>query len=196
MHKITLLLSVPFSLKTLLLKPQQWLLALGILFHSLSCFAAESPTAPSSLAEEIQEIKASVIDLNRDLLILEENLLFPAQTQISVFVSLDTGKYFKLDAVELKLDGETVTTHLYTDQQISALERGGLQKLYMGNIKTGPHQLIALFTGYGPENREYRRAAELNFEKGTATALLEIKITDNASTQQPDFVIEAVQGTL
>ena len=81
-----------------------------------------------SLAEEIQDIKKLTLELNRDLFILEEELLFPSNTQIAVFLSLDVGEFFALDAVKLSVDGVVVTNYLYTDRQLDALHRGGVQR--------------------------------------------------------------------
>ena len=75
------------------------------------------------------------MELNRDLMLLEEDLLFPASTQLAVYVSLDVGHYFALDSVKLTIDGQMVSSYLYTPKQISALARGGVQRLYLGNLK-------------------------------------------------------------
>ena len=113
----------------------------------------------------VEQLKQKVIELNRDLLILEEDLLFPASAQISVFVSMDTGEYFQLDSIKLELNGKVVASHLYTEREIIALKKGGIQRLYLGNVKTGDHRVYAVFTGKGPNNREYKRAVEVTVEK-------------------------------
>ena len=105
--------------------------------------------APGSLDQEIQTIKQQVLELNRDLFILEEDLLFPSNTRLSVYLSLDIGEFFSLDAVKLSVNGTVVTNYLYTERQLSALQRGGVQRLYMGNIKAGEHEIVAVFTGRG-----------------------------------------------
>ena len=57
--------------------------------------APAAPAAPSlGLDERVQQAKSDVIKLNRDLLVLEEELLFPASTQVALFVSMDVGKLF------------------------------------------------------------------------------------------------------
>ncbi|MDO6440626.1 MULTISPECIES: AraC family transcriptional regulator [unclassified Marinobacter] len=148
---------------------------------------AESGTAEDSqaVAERVEDLKKKVIGLNRDLFILEEDLLFPASTQFAVFLSVDAGEFLKLDAVKLKVNGDIVASHLYTDRQVSALERGGMQRLFIGNLKTGTHEVTAFVEGIGPDNRAYKQAASLAFEKGTDTAALEIRIQDRSSDYQP-----------
>jgi hypothetical protein len=144
----------------------------------------------ASLNEEVQSIKQQVLELNRDLFILEEELLFPTNTRLSVYVSLDVGEYFALDAVKLSVDGKVVTNYLYTDRQLNALQRGGVQRLYMGNIKSGEHEVVAVFTGRGPKGRDFRRATELRIEKTSAGKNLELKIIDSTAMQQPEFSVK------
>jgi hypothetical protein len=114
-----------------------------------------------SLDENIRDLKREIIQLNRDLFILEEELLFPSSTQLAVFLSMDVGYFFKLDSVQLKIDGKEVANYLYTKREVDALARGGVQRLYLGNVKTGARELIATFIGYGPNGREYKRATTL-----------------------------------
>lgn len=146
--------------------------------------SAEGPVALS-----VEELKKKVIGLNRDLFILEEDLLFPASTQFAVFLSLDTGKFVKLDAVKLKLNDDTVASHLYTERQVKALQRGGMQRLHIGNLKTGRHEVTVFVEGIGRNRQVYKQAATLEFEKGTGTASLEVRIRDRSFDYQPDVTI-------
>ncbi|WP_394129928.1 AraC family transcriptional regulator [Shewanella maritima] len=143
-----------------------------------------------TLANELEDIKAQVLKLNRDLFILEEDLLFPASTQVGVFVSVDIGKFFKLDSVELKLNDENVAGFLYTERQRIALERGGIQRVYLGNLKTGQHQLTAIFTGRDYEGRDVQRAVTHMFDKDDEAVMLELQLTDTESSMRADIVVE------
>jgi hypothetical protein len=106
---------------------------------------------------------------------------------------LDIGEFFKLDSVKLKIDDKEVSNYLYTVRERKALARGGVQRLYMGNIRTGKHELVALFVGIGPNNREYRRGASLEFEKTEDPKFIELKISDAMKNQQPKFTIKEWQ---
>jgi hypothetical protein len=150
----------------------------------------DDATGTRALDQQIQDLKKDVIDLNRDLFVLEEELLFPANTQVAVFVSMDVGDFFALDSVQLKIDNREVTNYLYTPREVAALIKGGVQRLYVGNLKAGGHELVALFNGKGPNERYYRRGANLRFEKGVGAKYLEVKITDHARAQQPEFEIK------
>ena len=155
---------------------------------------AAAPAADAAgtraLDQQIQDLKKDVIDLNRDLFVLEEELLFPANTQVAVFVSMDVGDFFALDSISLKIDNREVANYLYTPREVGALIKGGVQRLYVGNLKAGGHELVALFNGKGPNERYYRRGANLKFEKGVGAKYLELKITDHARAQQPEFEIK------
>jgi hypothetical protein len=148
------------------------------------------PGSTRALDEQIQDLKQSVVDLNRDLFVLEEELLFPANTQVAVFVSMDVGSFFALDSVTLKIDNREVSNYLYTPREVAALVKGGVQRLYVGNLKSGSHELVALFAGKGPNDRDYRRGASAKFEKGVGAKYLELRISDRVRSQQPEFEIK------
>ena len=143
-----------------------------------------------SLDQDVQSLKKEVLDLNRDLFLLEEELLFPANSQVAFFISMDVGEYFDLDAIKLKIDGKDVSNYLYTEREVSALHRGGVHRMHMENLKVGDHELVAVFTGKGPNTRNYRRGATMNFKKGIGAKYVELKITDRITKQQPEFVIK------
>lgn len=147
----------------------------------------------AGLDDRVQDVKGEVIRLNRDLMVLEEELLFPANTQVAIFVSMDVGKLFSLDSVKVKLDDKDVTNYLYTPNEVQALHRGGVQRVFVGNLKTGEHQLVAFFTGKGPHDRDYRRGATVKFEKGTEPKYIELQIKDSTGKLQPEFEVKIWQ---
>ncbi|MCC1496683.1 hypothetical protein [Alcanivorax sp. 1008] len=145
------------------------------------------------LDQDLAQFRKDVLDINRRLLLLEEELLFPADTQLAVFVSLDVGKYFSPDSITLKLDGKTIDGHLYTEREVQALKTGAIQKLHVTNIRNGSHELTAFVSGSGPGNREYRRAVTLQFEKGNGRQFVQLRMEDDAAAQQPVFVLHSWQ---
>jgi hypothetical protein len=159
--------------------------------------AAEETPAPATppaefktLDQEVQGMKKEVIDLNKDLFVLQEELLFPANTQVAVYVSMDVGAFFALDSVTLKIDNKEVKNYLYTAREAEALLKGGVQEIYLGNLKVGKHELVAFFTGKGPVERGYKRGATITFDKGVGAKYLELKITDRVTKHQPEFKIK------
>ena len=155
---------------------------------------AAASAAPSAAGggvdQQVQSLKSDVLDLNRDLFVLEQELLYPANTQVAVFVSIDAGTFFALDSVQLKIDGKEVANYLYTPREVNALVQGGVQRLFVGNLKVGKHELVAFLTGKGPHDRDYTRGASLQFQKDIGAKYLELTITDDQSKLQPQFRIK------
>ncbi len=143
-----------------------------------------------NINQTIESLKNEVLELNRDLFILEEDLLFSANTQLNVFLSMDAGQLFELDSVQLKINDKLVSNHLYTDREVRALKRGGVQKLYIGNLTAGEHELTALFIGQGPNERDYKRGATQKIEKTDEALFVELIISDNPSKEQPEFKVK------
>jgi len=167
-----------------------WPRLAALLLASLSlALPASSETVSPVIDEEVQDLKAEVLNLNRELFLLEEELLFPANTQIAVFVSMDVGEFFSLDSVQVTLDGKDVSNYLYTEREVTALHRGGVHKIFLGNVKTGEHELVAIFTGEGPHGRDYKRGATVNFNKAIGAKFVELQITDREIKQQPEFFV-------
>lgn len=150
--------------------------------------AAAAPA--ESLDRDMAQFKKDLLEVNKRLLLMEEELLFPADTQVGIFVSLDVGRFFTPDSITLKMDGETLASHLYTDKEVRALRNGAVQKLHTANVKNGEHELTAFVTGTGPNDREYRRGVSLGFDKGHGRHFIQLKIKDDEAAQQPDFVFK------
>jgi len=145
--------------------------------------------AQAAVTPQVENLKESVLNLNRDLLILEEELLYPPSNQVAVYLSMDLGQFFSLDAVRVEIDNKLVASELYTDKQINALFRGGVQRLYIGNLKAGQHEISAFFTGRGPQ-QDYKRGAKLVVNKTQSPLVLELKIIDSTAQYQPTFTIK------
>lgn len=158
--------------------------------QSLANTEAQSRNEFRSLDQDVQSLKKEVLDLNRDLFLLEEELLFPANSQVAFFISMDVGEYFDLDSVNIKIDGKEVANYLYTEREVEALMRGGVHRVHMANLKSGEHEVVAVFTGQGPHTRDYRRGATVRVTKGIGAKYLELEITDRVKKQQPEFEVK------
>jgi hypothetical protein len=155
---------------------------------------ATPPPPPAPLDARVQQLKSELVRLNRDLLVLEEELLFPAGTQVAVFVSMDVGAFFELESVQVKMGNQVVGQHLYTPAEVAALRRGGVQRLWLGNLKSGTHAIDAFFTGRGPKQgehqRDYKRGTTLSFEKTSEPRYIELRIRDAHGKLQPEFDVK------
>ena len=165
------------------------LLAAAALLLVASAHATGTTPEARTVDQDVQALKKELVDLNRDLFRLEEELLYPASTQVAVFLSVNLGTFFALDSVQLELDGKEVANYLYTEREVEALHRGGVQKLYLGNLKAGEHELVAVFTGKGPHDRDYRRGTTVKFEKAVGAKYVELRITDREASLQPEFAV-------
>lgn len=171
---------------------RQWF-HLAILVPLMCCSQVFAQAVePAKSGEQVESLKESVLTLNRDLLILEEELLYPASSQVAIYVSMDLGTFFALDAIKLEIDNKLVASELYTDKQTKALFRGGVQRLYIGNLKAGEHEISAFFTGRGPQ-QDYKRGAKIVITKAQEPVVLELRIVDSTAQLQPVFDIKQWQ---
>ena len=161
------------------------LLTLILGFYSAGVNANEDNDETLELS--IEALKKEVLSLNRDLFILEEDLLFPSNTQFSIFLSVNAGHLFMLDSVQIRIDDKNVANHLYTERELAALKRGGVQRLYIGNLPSGEHEIVAFFTGIGPNGRDYRRGKTIIIDKTGEPQFVEFSIEDDSSKEQPEF---------
>lgn len=159
-----------------------FLLAIATLILSFPLFAAEVTKAEiKGLDEQVQEIKTDVLSIAAQLSLLEEKLLYPSTTQVSVFVSLENAEKFRLDSLEIRLGGEPVTHHLYTFKELEALQKGGVQRLYTGNIKSGEHDLQVLLTGKSAGGDDLRRTESFKFSKDVGPKMVEIHLAGSGA---------------
>lgn len=165
------------------------LLVLCALVLAARADATEATVGTRTVDQDVQALKQELVALNRDLFRLEEELLYPSSTQVAVFLSVNVGTFFALDSVQLRVDGKEVANYLYTTREVEALHRGGVQKLYLGNLKAGEHELVAVFTGKGPHERDYRRGTTLKFDKAVGAKYVELRITDRDAALQPEFAV-------
>lgn len=139
------------------------------------------------LEAQVQELKGDIIQLNRELVTLEQDILTPVSSQTAFFLSLDKGHFFKIDGLKLKIDGSIVEHHLYTRQELDALKKGAIQRVFTGNLAPGTHEVIMVLSGFSIDGRDIKRAAEYSFYKPNSKKYIELAITDNTETQKVDF---------
>ena len=134
------------------------------------------------LDEQVQEIKGDALSISAELAKLEEKLLYPSNTEVSVFVSLKTGETFRLDSVDIQVDGKPVTHHLYTLKELEALRKGGVQKIYTGNIRTGDHDLDVQVSGKTSGGSDFQRSGHFTLSKDVAPKIVEVSFASESIT--------------
>jgi len=161
-----------------------------VLLMFVGLLSLNSQAEKAGLDAEIEELKTEVVELNRALFDLEEQLLYPATTSFAVFVSMDDIDGFQLSSVKLNLDQQDVTSHLYSREQVEALKRGGIQKIFMSNLKPGMHKISAEIMGKDRDGRAVKRVVVADFGKARSSKYLEVKISKSTKqSNNPDFAI-------
>ncbi len=155
------------------------LLVIPVLMLSFAAHAEEvSKEQMKGLDEQVQDIKTDVLGIAVELNQLEEKLLYPSNTQVAVFVSLAGGETFRLDSVEIELGGKPVANHLYTFKELEALQKGGVQRIYTGNIRTGEHDMKVTVTGKSEGGDDFLRTESFKVKKDVGPKIVEISLAD------------------
>lgn len=142
----------------------------------------QQPKEPvQSLDEQVQEMKSDVLGIAAELRSLEEKLLFPSNTQVSIFVSLPAGQPFRLDSMKLRIDGKPVANHIYSLKELEALDRGGVQRIYTGNVAAGAHELDVEVAGKSPGGGPFEKVEHLRFEKAVEPRFVELSLVERES---------------
>ncbi len=130
-----------------------------------------------SLDEQVQEIKSDVLSIASELSNLEERLLYPSNTQVAVFVSIADNETFRLDAVQIKINDELAAHHIYSFKELEALQKGGVQRIYTGNVTTGEHELSVSVIGKLKNGKDFTESDSFMFAKGVEPKILGITLT-------------------
>ena len=165
-------------------RPTLWTVLLALLSPlGSSPGFAETPSKEQmrGLDEQVQEIKSDVLGIAAELSRLEERLLYPSNTQVAVFVSLAEGETFRLDSVQIRIDGEPVANHIYSFKELEALQKGGVQRIFTGNLSTGEHQLEVSVAGKLPGGADFSGSQGISFKKEVEPKLVGITLAGGNS---------------
>lgn len=165
-----------------------------VMFSACCCLWAAQSTADDSyraqmkgLDEQVQEIKSDVLSIDAELRRLEEKLLYPSNTHVALFVALGKGETMRLDAVQIQLDGKLVAHYIYSYKELEALQKGGVQRIYTGNIPTGSHQLEVSVMGKLDGGKDYARTESFTIDKGVEPKLVGITVGAGQAIQVGDW---------
>jgi hypothetical protein len=143
---------------------------------------AQQNKASQGLDEQVQEIKSDALSIAAELSQLEEKLLYPSGTQVSVFVALAKGDPMRLDAVRLQIDGQLVAHHIYSAKELEALRKGGVQRLYTGNVTTGDHKLEVLVDAKLDDGKDFNRTENFTFRKEVKPKMVGLTVAGAGNT--------------
>lgn len=154
-----------------------------VMWIPLTCFSEQlSREQIKGLDEQVQDIKKDVLAISAELNLLEEKLLYPSNTQVSVFISVAQGSQYSPDAVQVKIDNKKVAYHIYSFKEVDALRRGGVQRIYTGNIRGGDHQLDISLIGKVDGNNKSTKKSSFTINKGIGPKLVEISLGAGGSS--------------
>ncbi len=134
------------------------------------------------LDEQVQETKSDVLGIAAELNQLEEKLLYPSNTQIAVFVSLVSGDAFRPDSVEIQVDGKPVARHIYSFKELEALQKGGVQRIYTGNVRSGEHDLQVFVMGKTGGGADFQKSEHFKVSKDVGPKIVEISLAAQSIT--------------
>ena len=133
-----------------------------------------------SLDEQVQEIKSDVLGIAAELDNLEERLLYPSNTEVAVFIAMEDGQKFRLDAVKVEIDGELASHHIYSFKELDALQRGGVQRVYTGNLATGGHNVSIHMLGKRENGDDFEATNTASFSKGIEPKILGVTLASTS----------------
>jgi hypothetical protein len=159
------------------------ILGISVFVLSTAAYGEEiSREQIKGLDEQVQEIKSDVLGISAELNQLEEKLLYPSNTQVAVFVSLVDGETFRLDSVEIQLDGKPVTHHIYSFKELEALKKGGVQRIYTGNVRSGEHDLQVFVMGQTGGGADFHKSERFKVNKDVGPKIVEISLAAQGIT--------------
>jgi hypothetical protein len=163
-----------------------FILSIAMLMLSFPAYGQEAPREQvKGLDEQVQEIKTDVLAIAAGLNQLEEKLLYPSDTQIAIFVSVAEGEKFRLDAVDVELDGKSVAHHLYTFKELEALQKGGVQRIHVGNARTGEHALHVTVSGKSEGGSDFRKDESFKITKNIGPKLVGVVVAGTGIGSKP-----------
>jgi hypothetical protein len=164
----------------------------GVSLASLLCLGGAHGFAQQNdqkemrgLDEQVQEIKSDVLAIAAELSRLEEKLLYPSGTQVAIFIALAKGDPMRLDAVRLQIDGQLVAHYIYSAKELEALRKGGVQRIYVGNVATGEHKLEVLVDGKLEGGADFSRTEHFAFRKDVKPKLVELTVAGSSPGNTP-----------
>lgn len=149
-------------------------IALLVWLAAAGSVKAESQDSMRGLDEQVQEVKTDVLAIAAELKQLEEKLLYPSDTQVAVFVSIADGDGIDLDSLRIRIDGEPVVHHIYEFKELVALRKGGVQRIYTGNLTTGEHRLEVSTVGTLRGGSNFDETESFSFRKEVEPKVIDL----------------------
>jgi hypothetical protein len=117
-------------------------------------------------------------------------MLYPDANQLAVYLSVDSGERFTISQVKLRVNAREMALIQYDDIQMDAFNRGGIERIFIGNIEVGDHTVTAIISGEANNGQKMKRAVSQQFSKSANANVLELSVSYNRKLRQPQFNLE------
>ena len=87
--------------------------------------------------------------------------------------------------MQIQIDGQLVAHYIYSFKELEALRKGGVQRIYAGNVPTGAHQLDVSVAGKLDGGADYSHTEHFSFNKGVEPKLLGLTVSGPGSGRGP-----------
>lgn len=141
-----------------------------------------------------QKIKLETLQVVKDATQLIEDVGYPEKSRVKIYVTHGAGKYFGLQKVTIVVDGADRAEFNYNDLQLKALLRGAANRVYMGELSEGFHELVVVFEGKDRKGNIIKKAETWLFDKKPGEFIMVMNVADNESTLRPDFSFKIIKG--
>jgi hypothetical protein len=91
----------------------------------------------------------------------------------------------RLDAVRIQIDGQLVAHHIYSAKELEALRKGGVQRIYVGNVASGEHRLEVLVDGKVDGGADFSRTERFTFRKEVKPKMVGLTLAGPGSGTAP-----------
>jgi hypothetical protein len=140
-------------------------------------------------SEKLSELKHDVVTLNSDIMRLKMSLAAVKHEQLTILLQLNKSPDFELYNIKLRLNSTVVVDFDYSDREVSALENQGVQRLYVGKLTPGIHQVTAFLTGTQSDGNIYKRGAMLKLIKSEYGKTLLVNIVPSIDSQNVQLLL-------
>lgn len=148
------------------------------------------------LDRDTQIIKERTLDLEHALYLLETDQQMHPLSETRLFFQVPTRNFYRVEKLQLLLDGKSLVDINYLDTEAAALHKQGADRVFHGNISPGEHELTAIVSGqFEADDKTLRHdmTASFSLDKTRGLTHLLIDVDDSKTTWEPKLRMQAWQ---
>ena len=124
--------------------------------------------------------ECKVVDIHRELLLIEDELLYPEPARLIVFLSSSPDADVNLHTVTVKLDGSVVGRHRFDEAESRSLRSAGVHRAYIGIVQKGRHQIELQLEAQSDDGEDRNPSSMVQFSKGSGPLYFEFRVTSGS----------------